>query len=48
MKTSDKQHERIANMTFASVYPHYLTKVTKKRQDQGRAPPSHHLAYWLP
>src|ERR1700743_3332642 len=27
MKTHD---ERIAEMTFASVYPHYLTKVEKK------------------
>lgn len=26
-----KEHnERIANMTFASVYPHYITKVEKK------------------
>lgn len=24
------QHERIANMTFSSVYPHYVTKVEKK------------------
>ena len=29
--SSTKHHdERIANMTFASVYPHYVTKVTKK------------------
>lgn len=25
-----KQDEHIANMTFASVYPHYITKVEKK------------------
>ncbi|MEL4307616.1 DUF2200 domain-containing protein [Joostella sp. CR20] len=30
MKTTDKHNERIANMTFASVYPHYVTKVEKK------------------
>lgn len=30
MKTTDKHNERIANMTFASVYPHYLSKVEKK------------------
>lgn len=30
MKTTSKQDERIANMTFASVYPHYVTKVEKK------------------
>jgi hypothetical protein len=30
MKESDKQNERIANMSFASVYPLYLTKVEKK------------------
>jgi hypothetical protein len=28
--TTDKHNERIANMTFASVYPHYITKVEKK------------------
>lgn len=30
MKVTEKQNERIANMTFASVYPHYLSKVEKK------------------
>jgi len=30
MNTSDTHNERIANMTFASVYPMYLTKVEKK------------------
>lgn len=30
MKTTPKHNERIANMTFASVYPHYVTKVEKK------------------
>ena len=29
--TTKKQHdERIATMTFASVYPHYVNKVEKK------------------
>lgn len=30
MHTSDTHNERIAKMTFASVYPHYVTKVEKK------------------
>lgn len=30
MKVSEQQNERIAKMTFASVYPHYVTKVEKK------------------
>ena len=30
MKTTHKQDERIANMTFASVYPLYVAKVEKK------------------
>ena len=30
MEVTDKQNERIAKMTFASVYPHYLAKVEKK------------------
>lgn len=30
MKTTPEHNERIANLTFASVYPHYVTKVQKK------------------
>lgn len=30
MNTTDIHHERIAKMTFASVYPLYLAKVEKK------------------
>jgi len=30
MATTMKHDERIATMTFASVYPHYLAKVEKK------------------
>ena len=30
MKENEKHNERIAKMTFASVYPHYITKVESK------------------
>lgn len=30
MKTTPEHNERIAKMIFASVYPHYITKVEKK------------------
>jgi len=30
MNTSDTHNERIAKMTFASVYPLYITKIEKK------------------
>ena len=30
MKTTPEHDERIAKMTFASVYPHYVTKVERK------------------
>lgn len=30
MKVTQEHNERIAKMTFASVYPHYITKVEKK------------------
>lgn len=30
MKTTPEHDARIANMSFASVYPHYVTKVVKK------------------
>lgn len=30
MKSTSHHDERIAKMTFASVYPHYVTKIEKK------------------
>lgn len=30
MKTTPEHDERMAKMTFASVYPHYLAKVERK------------------
>lgn len=30
MKATPEHHERIAKMTFASIYPHYVTKIEKK------------------
>jgi len=30
MKTTPEHHERMSRMTFASVYPHYITKVANK------------------
>lgn len=32
MKTTTEHNERIAKMTFASVYPHYITKVERKER----------------
>jgi hypothetical protein len=44
MTTTPEHDERIANMTFASVYPHYITKVEKK----GRTKEELHKAIeWL-
>src|SRR6188768_1955645 len=34
MNPSDTHNERMANMTFASVYPLYLTKIEKKGRTQ--------------
>lgn len=44
MNSTSNHDERIAKMTFASVYPHYLTKVEKK----GRTKEELHQAIaWL-
>lgn len=44
MSTTAEHDERIAKMTFASVYPHYVTKVEKK----GRAKEElHQVIAWL-
>ncbi|MDF1543678.1 MAG: DUF2200 domain-containing protein [bacterium] len=40
----NKQDERIAKMTFASVYPHYVTKVEKKGRTKGEL---HRVIEWL-
>ena len=44
MKTTPKHDVRIAKMTFASVYPHYLTKVEKKGRTKEEL---HQVITWL-
>ena len=44
MKTTDKHNERIAKMTFASVYPHYVTKVEGKGRTKEEL---HQVIEWL-
>jgi len=44
MKTTPKHNERIANMIFASVYPHYVTKVEKKGRTVSEL---HQVIHWL-
>lgn len=39
-----EHHERIANMVFAGVYPHYVTKVEKKGRTEEEL---HHVIQWL-
>ena len=44
MKVSAEHNERIAKMTFASVYPHYVTKI----EDKGRTKEElHAVIEWL-
>lgn len=35
MQVTEKHNERIAKMTFASVFPHYVTKVESKNRTKG-------------
>lgn len=44
MKTTPEHNARIANMTFASVYPHYVTKVEKKGKTKKEL---HQIIEWL-
>jgi hypothetical protein len=44
MATTAKHDERIASMTFASVYPHYVTKVEKKGRTVAEL---HEVIEWL-
>ena len=44
MEVTAEHNDRIANMTFASVYPHYLTKVEKKGRTVAEL---HQVIEWL-
>ncbi len=44
MKTTPEHNERIAKMTFASVYPHYIAKLEKKGRSKGEL---HQVIEWL-
>ncbi len=44
MKDTSHHDQRIANMTFASVYPHYLTKAEKKGRTKEEL---HQVIEWL-
>ncbi|WP_367388179.1 DUF2200 domain-containing protein [Lewinella sp. LCG006] len=44
MKDTSKHDERIAKMTFASVYPHYITKVENKGRTKAEL---HQVIEWL-
>ncbi|MEL6591064.1 MAG: DUF2200 domain-containing protein [Bacteroidota bacterium] len=43
-KVTPEHNARIANMTFASVYPHYITKVEKKGRTKAEL---HQVIEWL-
>lgn len=44
MKTTPEHDERMAKMTFASVYPHYVTKVERKGRTKAEL---HQVIAWL-
>jgi len=44
MKTTPEHDERIAKMTFASVYPHYVAKIEKKGRTKEEL---HQVIEWL-
>jgi hypothetical protein len=44
MKTTPEHNERIAKMTFASVYPHYITKLERKGRTKEEL---HEAIEWL-
>ena len=44
MKVTAEHNERIAKMTFGSVYPHYITKVEKKGRTKEEL---HQVIEWL-
>lgn len=44
MEATSKHNERMASLTFASVYPHYVTKIERKGRSQEEL---HRVIEWL-
>ena len=44
MNTTKEHDERISKLTFASVYPHYVTKIEKKNRTKAEL---HQVIEWL-
>lgn len=44
MKVTEAHNNRVANMMFVSVYPHYITKVEKKGRTKAEL---HEVITWL-
>jgi hypothetical protein len=44
MKVTPEHNERVANLKFSSVYPHYVTKVEKKGRTKAEL---HQVMTWL-
>ncbi|WP_163378418.1 DUF2200 domain-containing protein [Cyclobacterium sp. SYSU L10401] len=44
MSTTPEHDERMAKMTFATVYPHYVTKVERKGRTKAEL---HQVIHWL-
>ena len=44
MNSTSKQDQRIAKMTFASIYPHYVNKLEKKNRSKDEL---HKVIEWL-
>lgn len=44
MSTSSTHNERMAKMTFASVYPHYVSKVSRKGRTEAEL---QQVIFWL-
>lgn len=44
MKVTPEHNEKVAKLTFASVYPHYVTKVEKKGRTRAEL---HRVIEWL-
>lgn len=44
MKATPEHHQRVAHLTFASVYPHYITKLERKGRTKEEL---HQVITWL-
>ncbi len=47
MEVTSEKNEKVANMIFASIYPHYVNRLENNNRTKRRTPPSNRMVNWF-